>query len=248
MPSFKSASYIIANKIQIIQYKKYKFGGLCQKLSRVIYLDITKREKTGLIIFVVIILLIISISYFNKNKNDSIKVLNNNMDEISNSTNENETKVSQGSKMVNSTIKVYIIGEVNRPGVYSLLDGEREEMLVKLAGGFTTKADTTSLNLAMKLKDEDKIIVPNKSQIPLSTISAASNKNLGTSGESPLININSADKERLKELPRIGDALSQRIIDYREKMGAFKDIKDISKVSGIGTKMFDNIKDKITIH
>ena len=55
------------------------------------------------------------------------------------------------------------------------------------------------------------------------------------------------DKEELKKLPRIGDVKAQSIIDYRQKIGLFKDIKNITDVSGIGPKLFDNIKDKITV-
>lgn len=65
--------------------------------------------------------------------------------------------------------------------------------------------------------------------------------------KSAKININTAGAEKLRELPRIGEKMSQRIIDYREKNGTFKRIQDIMKVKGIGEKTFEGFKDKITV-
>ena len=224
-------------------------------------MDLNKREKIGLTTFIIIIIFIISIMYFNKNKNETIQVVNKDNMEVLNPKVNSNTSPDVSPIGLNKEIKVYISGEVKKPGVYTLQIGDRAERLVELAGGFTDKAETTSLNLAVKLKDEDFIKIPNKTQkvaianTPIinaaSTNSLISNKSSTIEGESSpggaLVNINTANKEQLKELPRIGDAMSQRIIDYREKMGPFKDIKNITDVSGIGTKMFENIKDKITV-
>jgi len=61
------------------------------------------------------------------------------------------------------------------------------------------------------------------------------------------ININTASAAELETLPRIGPAVAQRIIDFRTKNGAFKRIEDIMKVQGIGEKIYQNIKDLITV-
>lgn len=60
------------------------------------------------------------------------------------------------------------------------------------------------------------------------------------------ININTADLQALMSLPGIGEKYAQRIIDYREANGPFREIADIMKVTGIGEKRFDAIKDLIT--
>lgn len=207
-------------------------------------MDLTKREKLGLTIFAIILLTLISIMYFNKN--NSVEVLSKNTVETSNNQDSNNSNTI--SNQTNGTITVYINGEINKPGVYKLLDGDRAEKLIELAGGFNKNADTSSLNLAMKLKDEDFIRIPSKLQNVQTASNTTTITNSGNLTAAALININTADKEQLKELPRIGDALSQRILDYRNKMGNFKDIKDLRNVSGIGPKMFENIKDKITVH
>ena len=193
---------------------------------------LSKREKIGLISFLVITISITSIFYFSSKKKDNIDVIK-----------KDEAAVVQGTSE-KSIIEVYISGEVKKPSVYQLNEGDRIQKLVELAGGFTDKADTSQINLALRLKDEDYILVPQKQ-------AAANNEGTAaviTSAQNSKININTADAAELEKLPRIGPALSQRIIDYRDKNGSFKDIKDIKKVSGIGDKMFENLKDKITVH
>ncbi|MCX7732278.1 MAG: helix-hairpin-helix domain-containing protein [candidate division WOR-3 bacterium] len=61
-----------------------------------------------------------------------------------------------------------------------------------------------------------------------------------------VIDINSATAEQLEALPGIGPVLAQRIVSYREKHGAFKDIAEICNVSGIGPKKFAALKEFIT--
>ncbi len=61
------------------------------------------------------------------------------------------------------------------------------------------------------------------------------------------ININTASLEELQKLPRIGPQIAQRILDFRKENGNFKRIEDILKVRGIGEKVFEQLKDKITV-
>jgi competence protein ComEA len=61
------------------------------------------------------------------------------------------------------------------------------------------------------------------------------------------ININTASLQELQKLPRIGVVKASRIIEYREKHGGFKSIDEIINVKGIGTKTFEDIKEKITM-
>ena len=61
------------------------------------------------------------------------------------------------------------------------------------------------------------------------------------------ININIASKETLTSLSGIGDAKAQKIIDYRNENGLFKSIEDLKNISGISEKLFEQIKEFITI-
>lgn len=61
------------------------------------------------------------------------------------------------------------------------------------------------------------------------------------------VNINTAGKEQLMDLPRIGEKIAVRIIEYREKNGKFKRPEDIMKVKGIGEKTFKKFEKRIVI-
>ena len=65
--------------------------------------------------------------------------------------------------------------------------------------------------------------------------------------ESGKININKAPVEILVQLDRVGEKYAQRIVEYREKNGPFKQPEDIMKVKGIGTKVWEANKDMISV-
>jgi competence protein ComEA len=58
-------------------------------------------------------------------------------------------------------------------------------------------------------------------------------------GASGVVNINDADAGQLALLPRVGPALSERIIEFREENGEFKSPEDLMLVRGIGEKTFE---------
>ncbi len=68
-----------------------------------------------------------------------------------------------------------------------------------------------------------------------------------TSKKSDKININTAGVDRLVKLPRIGEKIAARIIEFRKKNGKFKKIQDVMKVKGIGEKTFKGFEKMITI-
>jgi comEA protein len=61
------------------------------------------------------------------------------------------------------------------------------------------------------------------------------------------VNINTASLEELQKLPRVGPQIAQRILDYRKENGSFKRVEDILKVRGVGEKMFEQLRDMITV-
>ena len=136
-------------------------------------------------------------------------------------------------------ISVYVSGQVQNISVVELEDNGELRFIdaVNAAGGMTNLADSDVVNLAAPLTDGQHIHIPTKE-------SFLQEQSISNSGD--LVNINTADAERLATLKGIGPALAQRIIEYREQNGAFKTIDEIKNVRGIADKKFAAFKDKIT--
>lgn len=148
-------------------------------------------------------------------------------------------------------ISVHIKGEVLSPGLYELEEGARLNDAVTAAGGLTENAAEDSINLAMRLHDEDEINIPSKSQAGSSQIvdnpSTSASENSGKPSATNKLNINTASVSELDTLLGIGPAYAQAIVDYRDTNGPFGTIEDLMKVSGIGQKRFNDIKDMICV-
>jgi len=62
-----------------------------------------------------------------------------------------------------------------------------------------------------------------------------------------VINLNSATLEQLDILPGIGPNKAKAIIDYRKRYGDFQSLEQIMEVKGIGPKMFEKMRGRISI-
>lgn len=62
-----------------------------------------------------------------------------------------------------------------------------------------------------------------------------------------VVNINEAGAAELALLPRVGPALSLRIVEFREANGKFKQAEDLMLVRGIGEKTFALMEDFVSV-
>ena len=174
-------------------------------------------------------------------------------------------ELSDASSEEAKTLVVHICGAVSAPGVYELPAGSRIIDAVEAGGGFLTEADEACCNLAEEIVDGCQIYIMTKSEscadgqtekkagIQTSPDSdmQMTDRNVRSNSapalENGLVNLNTADVAALMTLPGIGESRAKAIISYREQHGAFAQIEDIMKISGIKQAAFSKIKDKITV-
>lgn len=170
-------------------------------------------------------------------------------------TSEQAKEVAQSTTEESTVLYVYICGQVQQPGVYSLQSGQRVNDVVNMAGGFTKEAHEESLNLARKVVDGEQIYVMSKEEAATSTAlremltqSASEEETADSSQEaaSQKVNINTASKEQLMTLSGIGESKAESILAYRQENGPFQSIEEIKQITGIKDGVFNKIKDQIT--
>ncbi len=136
-----------------------------------------------------------------------------------------------------AVIFVHVLGEVNRPGLYELRDGARVIDVIAAAGGFTDAADRSQQNLARLVGDGEQLVVVAVGALPPPAAGSVAG----------LVNLNTADVATLETLPRIGPALAERIVAWREANGRFSSVEDLLAVSGIGERILDGLRDSVTV-
>lgn len=144
---------------------------------------------------------------------------------------------------------VDVKGAVKKTGMYRITRGMRLMDAIDLAGGFTSEADQNQVNFSKLLTDQEIIYVPKIGEEISVMGEAAQGENSAStaSGVPEKININTADLTELQQLTGIGEKKAADIIKYREEEGSFRAVEDLTKVSGIGEKTLENLKDLITI-
>ena len=188
--------------------------------------------------FCSVVVIGIGLYYFNHSKTEDyndISFSNHKSDRIDN---EEKNDDKQDEK-----IFVDVKGAVKHPGVFETTKDKRVKDLIEEAGGLLDDADTSTLNLSQKVKDQMVIYVLKHGEKPkqMSEIGTTSS----SSGD--VININTANKEQLMKISGVGKTKAEAIIEHREKNGDFKKKEDITKVRGIGKATFEKIKDKIEV-
>lgn len=148
-----------------------------------------------------------------------------------------------------ATLLVHIVGAVANPGVYEVPPGARVVDGIAAAGGLAGDADPSLLNMARTLVDGEQLRVPRIGELPAAPV-ATGGVPTGAGGASAaggLVNLNTATAAELEELPRIGPAMSSRIIDYREQNGGFTSVEDLKQVAGVGDATYEGLVDLVTV-
>lgn len=188
----------------------------------------------------------------------------------------NPSESAQGGASGEATVRVHVAGAVNNPGVYTLPAQGRAVDAIAAASGAAADADLDRVNLAGALSDGVQIYVPHRGETaapaqiqpnggtanagqgnaangaaqnggtqpqPARTLTASGSAQKGSTP----VNINTATAEELQTLPRIGPAMAQRIIAWREAHGGFRSVDELDAVPGIGPSMLENLRPLVTV-
>ena len=149
-------------------------------------------------------------------------------------------------------VRVQVSGAVLEPGIYDVPANCRVEEAIAAAGGLAENADSERVNLVRKVRDGMQIRVPvqkaartsstqrknaqAKSGLGESASGKSSSAKAGSGRNNSMmqsVRINSASAGELQQLPGIGPALAQRIVETRNR-GRFTSADDLLRVPGIG--------------
>ncbi len=211
---------------------------------------LTQKQKVMAMAVIAIVAIIIVYYYINSTK----EVYNYN--EISNvveNSQEEDTSETEQKEIV-----VHVTGAVKNEGIVKVKENSRINDVIEAAGGVTSNADLSNVNLAYVIEDGQKIYIPCKTEEQ--GLQEEEEQNIVSEGAGgnvleiddetinvTFVNINTASAEKLEQLPGIGSSTAAKIIEYREKYGKFKTIEDIKNVSGIGNSKYEAIKDFIYV-
>ena len=146
------------------------------------------------------------------------------------------------------TIFVDVCGAVQKPGEYELPAGSRIFQAIALAGGLTEEAESRLINQAEVLADGQQIRIYTREESENQEIAAAAGQNAGVQGAAGAkINLNLADKKVLMTLQGIGEAKAEAILAYRQEKGGFSSVEELMQVEGIKDKLYEKLKDKVTV-
>lgn len=163
------------------------------------------------------------------------------------------------------TVRVQVSGAVLEPGIYDVSASCRVEEAIATAGGLTENADSERVNLVRKVRDGMQIRVPvkkaartsrtqrknaqAKSGLGASTTKKSSSTRAGAEKNNSAVQsvrINSASVSELQQLPGIGPALAQRIVETRNS-GRFTSVEDLLRVPGIGKAKLAKLRDYVEV-
>lgn len=167
-----------------------------------------------------------------------------------------------GKPAAGDTVMVHVVGAVVHPGVYELPAAARVCDAVGAAGGLTGNAAQGAINLARPLVDGEQIAFPTADEFRAAAAGASAQggqtsgggagsgtspgKNAAQPSGTP-VNINTADAAALDALPGVGPSTAAKIVAERETNGPFESPDDLGRVTGIGPKKLEQLRELVCV-
>ncbi len=139
----------------------------------------------------------------------------------------------KGDRSMSSDAVVYVAGAVAHPGLYHVRAGARADDAVRSAGGFRPDADTGAINLAGRVADGDEVYVATLGAPTPHPARARRARQTSKKTTSVLVDLNSASADELSSVPGIGATLAARIVEVRERDGAYTTFDELLDVAGM---------------
>ncbi len=167
-------------------------------------------------------------------------------------------EVGAGSELV-----VEVAGAVAHPGLYRLVPGQRVADAIAAAGGYSPRVDagraTAALNLAARIADGDRIMVPSRDDPSppagagadgtaggASTGSTGTGAVQGTGAGTGPVDLNRATSAELDALPGIGPVTAAKIIAAREER-PFGSVDDLRTRKLVGPALFEKLRTLVVV-
>ncbi len=128
---------------------------------------------------------------------------------------------------------VYVAGAVVHPGLYHLRDGARADDAVRSAGGLRPDADTGAINLAAHVADGDEVYVAVLGAPTPRPARARRTRETKKKRVTDIFDLNTATPTQLATIPGIGATLAARIVEVRERDGAYETFDELLDVAGM---------------
>ncbi|UOQ89390.1 ComEA family DNA-binding protein [Agromyces endophyticus] len=144
-------------------------------------------------------------------------------------------------------VLVHVLGAVAKPGLVELDEGARVVDAIAAAGGLSADADPAGVNLARAVADGEQLFVPKVGEVAAGGAPAGGAGGAAGGAGDGKVHLNTADVAELDTLPRIGPALAQRIVDWRDANGPFTSTDQLLDVAGIGDAVYSGLVDLVAL-
>ncbi len=179
----------------------------------------------------------------------------------SSSTNVSQQNFAASGATVSTTdgIRVYVVGAVKNPGIYTLASGARVYDLIQAAGGTLPTANLVAINLAAKLSDGQEVYITQIGETPPTSTGSVSSTGssisgigggsstpaVGSNSNNQLVNINTASVDELTLNLHVSKKTAQTIIDYRTQNGNYSSVDQLAAV--VSRTIYNKIKAQCTV-